>query len=310
MRILIVGAGATGGYFGGHLAEAGRDVTFLVRAARAKALAENGLVIRNAGRPETRIQPKTTTAAELSEPVDVVLLSVKAYGLTQSLDDLAPAIGDDTVILPVLNGMRHMQILDDRLGRDRVLGGLCMIAAQLDADGAVHQMGPGATLAYGERDGSISDRITRVDEALSGVDAFTSVLSRTIERDMWEKWLMLASGGALTTLLRGTVGDIEASPSGSDTARAIVAECVAVITASGIELQTATIERITGTLTTPGSGFTTSMYRDLAAGNDVEAEQIVGDMVRRGQDRGVSVPLLAAAYAGLSVYQRSLPGLV
>ncbi|MCW2603618.1 MAG: hypothetical protein JWN61_1753 [Pseudonocardiales bacterium] len=306
MRVLIVGAGATGGYFGGHLAAAGRDVTFLVRAGRAQALSEHGLVLRNAVGPETRVRPSTITAADLADPYDLVLLSVKAYGLEQSLTDIAGAVGPGTMVLPVLNGMRHMQQLDDAFGRGRVLGGLCMIASKLDDDGAIRQLGPGATLAYGERDGSITDRILMVDSAVSGVDAFTATLSKSIERDMWEKWLMLAAGGAVTTLLRGTVGSIESVPEGAETARGIVAECVGVIAASGIELQPSTIERAERTLTTAGSGFTTSMYRDLVAGNDVEAGQIIGDMVRRGRELGVPVPLLGAAFAGLGVYQLSL----
>ena len=306
MRILIVGAGATGGYFGGHLAAAGRDVTFLVRETRAKALADGGLTIRNAAGPETHVRPQTVTADRLADPYDLVLLSVKAYGLPQSLTDVAGGVGPDTMILPVLNGVRHMQTLDEAFGSDRVLGGLCVVAGQLDPDGAVRQLGPGAALTYGERDGAITDRITRVDAALSGIDAYTATLSTTIDRDMWEKWLMLAAGGAVTTLLRGTVGAIESVPEGAATARAIVAECVAVIAASGAAMQPATIERVERMMTAPGSPFATSMYRDLAAGNDVEADQILGDMVRRGHELGVAVPLLAAAFANLRVYQLGL----
>ncbi|UFS58519.1 ketopantoate reductase family protein [Subtercola endophyticus] len=313
MRILIVGAGAVGGFFGAKLVDAGRDVTFLVRESRAQQLARDGLRIRPFEGDESTLEVRTITASQLAggpaegagrDSFDVILLSVKAYALEQALDDIAPAVSDSTVILPVLNGMRHLDMLRDRFGAARVCGGLCLVATQLDSDGAVRQVGPGASLSYGEFDGSRSDRMLAVDAAFADA-GFRATLSSTIEHDMWEKWMLLAAGGALTTLLRGTVGEIVAAPGGVAAATSIVEETFAVASAAGFAPREAARRRTLATLTEAGSSFATSMFRDLRQGRDVEADQIVGDLVARGQARGAAVPILELAYAGLVVYRES-----
>lgn len=302
MRILVVGAGAVGGFFGGHLADAGRDVTFLVREARAKRLREDGLVVETLD-GTLRIEPSLVTAEGLAgrESFDLILLSVKAFGLAAAMDDLAPAVGPETTIVPLLNGLRHIEALQERFGADRVVGGLCFVATTLAGD-VVRQLGPLQTIRLGELDGVESTRILAAHHALDGA-GFEAVLSARIVQDLWEKWLILASGGALTTLIGGDVGSIEAVPFGRETALAVVAECAAVAAAHGHEPRPAMRERAEATLTEPGSDFTTSLYRDRAQGLEVESEQIVGDLVRRAHDRGVSVPLLAAAAAALEVYR-------
>jgi 2-dehydropantoate 2-reductase len=301
MRTLVVGAGAVGGYFGAHLIEAGRDVTFLVRERRAELLKRDGLTINQPG-GTLHVEPNVVTAAELDETADLVLLSVKSFGLEQALTDIAPAVGPHTVILPMLNGMRHLATLTERFADAHVFGGLCLLATQLDDDGTIRQLGGGASMAYGELDGSLSTLAKTVDDELSG-GGFDTELTDSIQLRMWEKWLLLASGGALTTLLRGNVGAIVAAPNGVETARALINEAVAVATASGYSPTSEALARITKILTAPGSSFTTSMYRDLVAGNDVEADQILGDLVSRAHGIGVTTPLFAAADAGLEVYR-------
>ncbi|MCU1528201.1 MAG: hypothetical protein JWP75_1964 [Frondihabitans sp.] len=301
MRTLVVGAGAVGGYFGAHLVDAGRDVTFLVREQRAQLIRRNGLTVTQPG-GRLHVAPSAVTAAELDSTFDLILLSVKSFGLEEAMTDLAPAIGPQTVIVPLLNGMRHVATLQQRFGREHILGGLCLVVTQLDADGTIRQLATGASVAYGELDGTISERAEEVDAELSGA-GFTTELTEAIQLRMWEKWLLLASGGALTTLLRGDVGAIEAVPNGVDTARAIIGEALAVATASGYEPRPETLARVTKTLTAPGSSFSTSMYRDLIVGNDVEAEQILGDLVVRAKGLGLTTPLFAAADAGLEVYR-------
>jgi 2-dehydropantoate 2-reductase len=300
----MVGAGAVGGYFGGRLVEAGRDLTFLVRSGRAAALAADGLVIRDAD-GETIVRPRTITADTIDGYYDAVLLSVKAYALEQAIADIGPAVGPETAIVPFLNGMRHLDLLHNAYGPRNVAGGVCLVASKLDADGAVRLIAPGASLRYGELDGSSTDRIAALDAELSGA-GFDARTSTTIELDMWEKWVLLAAGGALNTLLRGTVGEIVAAPGGSDVASGIVAETIAVAAASGFEPRPEAAARVQKTLTAADSGFTTSMFRDLLEGNDVEAEQIVGDLVRRADRFGVPVPLLRLANTGLVVYRERL----
>src|SRR5436305_14787774 len=166
MRILVVGAGAIGGYFGGRLLQAGRDVTFLVRPRRAGELASAGLVIKSPNGDVTLKNPPTVQADTLRDKVDVVLLSCKAFDLDDAVKSLAPAVGPDTAILPLLNGMRHLETLDAKFGRDRVLGGLCAIAVTLNDKRDVVHLQPMQSLAFGERDGAMSDRVRATAEAL------------------------------------------------------------------------------------------------------------------------------------------------
>ncbi|ROQ40023.1 ketopantoate reductase [Frondihabitans sp. PhB188] len=302
MRILVVGAGAVGGYFGGLLAQAGRDVTFLVRPGRLEFL-RSGLVIEQLDRT-LRIDVRATTADALDGTYDLVLVTVKSFGLEAAIDDFAPAVGPATTIVPLLNGMRHLDLLQARFG-DRVVGGLCFVATHLDG-GTVRQLGPLQTVMYGELDGTPTPRIDAVDAALTGAgfDARARSGPDGILQALWEKWFVLAAGGALTTLLGGDVGAIEAAPNGTRTALAIVAECASVAAAAGHEPSAKARASAERTLTAAGSDFTTSLYRDQAAGGEVEAEQILGDLVARADGLGVSVPLLAAADAALEMYRR------
>ena len=167
MRILIVGAGATGGYFGGRLLQHGRDVTFLVRGPRAAALARSGLVLHSPMGDATLDAPPTVRAFELNEPYDLILLSCKAYGLAAAVTDFAAAVGPQTAILPVLNGMAHLETLDQRFGSAHVLGGRCMIAATLDENGGVQHLNRTHTLTFGERDGTSTPRLQAIIAALS-----------------------------------------------------------------------------------------------------------------------------------------------
>jgi 2-dehydropantoate 2-reductase len=301
MRILIVGAGATGGYFGGRLAEAGRDITFLVRPGRAEQLRQDGLVILSP-HGDVTLSPKTVVANEITAPFDVVILAVKAYALDQALLDMKPAIGPTTMIVPLLNGMRQLDLLVQHFGEAPVLGGVCIVATMLDAAGRVVQLAGMQELKYGERDGSTSDRVRRLHDALSGA-GFDANLSATILQEMWEKWVMLATAGALTCLLRGTVGEIEALPNGANLALRFLAETVSVATDSGYPPRDAFMARARAMFTAKGSPWAPSMYRDLQVNAPVEVEQILADMARRGGQFGLETPLLDAAVAQLRIYQ-------
>ena len=305
MRLLVVGAGATGGYFGGRLAAAGRDVTFLVRPGRAEALRRTGLQIKSR-RGDVALAPKLVTAGGIDGPYDAVLLTVKAYGLDPALDDMAPAVGAETVILPVLNGMRHMDVLASRFGSGPVVGGVCKIAAQLDQEGAIVQLGQGfQELRYGEVDGAASPRMERLDAFMQGA-GFDAKLSSSIGQEMWEKWILLAALGSVGALMRGTVGEVVAAPGGLAFVHALLDEVVDVVRTVGVPPSEGFLGAARKQLTAAGSGFTSSMFRDLQEGKPIEADQIVGDLVERGRSAGIATPLLAAAYASLSIYQSRL----
>jgi 2-dehydropantoate 2-reductase len=304
MRILIVGAGATGGYFGGRLAAAGRDVTFLVRPRRAEQLRRDGLQILSP-HGDVTVQPQLVTADGIAAPYDAVLLTVKAFALAAALDDVAPAVGPNTMIFPVLNGMRHVDALIARFGEAPVLGGVCLVATTLDPQGRIKQLAEFQQLVFGERDGEMSARVAALDAAMQGA-GFTARASGVILQEMWEKWILLATLGAITCLLRGTVGDIEAAPGGSALALQVMDDCVSVATRSGYPPSEAFLTRTKASVTAKGSSAAPSMYRDLTQGLPVEADQIVGDMLARAQGFGIAAPVLTAAYAHLSIYQKRI----
>jgi len=299
--MLIVGAGATGGYFGGRLAEAGRNVTFLVRPARAALLAQRGLRITSpAG--ESVIYVRTVTAPSLDGPYDLIVLAVKSYGLAEAIADLRPAVGPHTVIVPLLNGMRHIDALVQAFGPEHVYGGVCMIAGTLTAEGDIVQLTGLHRLAYGPLDGAPHPRLTAVTEALSGA-GFDSEGTRTITQQMWEKWLFLASLGVVTTLMRSPVGAVLAAPGGPAFTDGVVAEAVAIVTAAGHPPREPALRFLRASITNARSVPTTSsMYRDMQAGLPVEADAIVGDLLTYAERLGVQAPLYAAAYTNLSIY--------
>ncbi|TMJ24444.1 MAG: 2-dehydropantoate 2-reductase [Alphaproteobacteria bacterium] len=303
MRVLVVGAGAIGGYFGGRMLQAGRDITFLVRPRRAAELASAGLVIKSSNGDVTLPNPPVVQADTLKEKFDVVLLSCKAFDLDDAIKSFAPAVGSNTSIIPLLNGMLHLNALDEKFAYERVLGGLCAIAATLNEAREVVQLQPMQSLTFGERDGKMTDRIRAIAEVFAG-GKFGSVASENILQEMWEKWVFLASLAASTSLMRSSVGNILAAPGGRDFLLGILDECSAIAKAGGYAPRAPFLERVTGMLTTEGSQLTASMFRDIKAGAKVEADHVIGDLIVRGDAAKIPVPKLRTAYTHLKVYEK------
>jgi 2-dehydropantoate 2-reductase len=297
MRTLVVGAGAVGGYFGGRLLEAGRDVTFLVRPRRAEELADSGLRIRSRAGDVTLANPPAILAENLTTAFDAVLLSCKAYDLAGAIASFAPAVGRETVIIPLLNGMRHLDVLDDKFGRDRVLGGQCLIAATLNEKREIVHLNDTHALSFGERDGRISERVLAIDRLMEGA-RFGHRASPNIVLEMWEKWVFLATLAGSTCLFRAPIGDIRAAPGGSDFILDLFEECRSIAVAEGYPPGEAFLERTRALLTAQGSPLTASMLRDIEAGAPIEADHIIGDLLARA---GGS--LLSIVYAALKAYE-------
>ena len=301
MRVLVVGAGAIGGFFGGRMLEAGRDVTFLVRPRRAAELAGAGLVIKSPNGDVTLKNPPAVQADKLTEKFDVVLLSCKAFDLDDAIASFAPAVGPQTSIIPLLNGMLQLDALDARFGRERVLGGLCSVAVTLNEAREVVQLNPAQSLKFGERDGKPSERV----RAIAGVmacDKTGAAASDNIVQEMWEKWVFLASLAASTCLMRASLGHILAAPGGREFVLGMLDECSAVATAEGHPPTDPFFQRTKSTLTTEGSQLTASMFRDIKAGAAVEADHVIGDLIARGDAAKVPVPRLRIAYTHLKAY--------
>lgn len=301
MRILVVGAGAIGGYFGGRLLEAKQDVTFLVRPRRAAELASSGLLVQSRSGDVKISHPPTVLADNIHSTFDLILLSCKAYDLESAITSLAPAVGPGTAILPLLNGIRHMDVLDQRFGAAHVLGGLCVISTVLEAGGRVLHLNDLHLLAFGERDGSHSARVEAIASAFSGA-RFVSRLSNAILQEMWEKWVFIATCAGITCLMRASVGDIVAA-NAADLTATLLDECAAIASSQGFPPRPASIQQSHKTLTAPDSELEASMFRDIQRGAPIEADHMIGDLLRRGEKKALASPLLRVAHAHLKAYE-------
>lgn len=310
VRVLVVGAGAIGGYFGGRLLQAGRDVTFLVRPRRAAELASAGLVIKSPLGDLRLAAPPTILAENLRETFDLVLLSCKAYDLAAAVNSFAAAVGPTTLILPLLNGMRHLDVLDERFGASRVLGGLCIIAATLDAERSVVHLNEHDSLVFGprdgaERDGARSERIRGVENTLQNA-GFDARLSDQIVHEMWEKWVLLAALAGVTCLMRASIGDTMAAAGGGPLILEILDECAAIAAGASFAPRAAFLDRARAALTAKDSTLTASMLRDLESNAPVEADHVLGDLLRRRSGSAASraePSPLSIAYTHLTAYE-------
>jgi 2-dehydropantoate 2-reductase len=297
----VVGAGSVGGYFGARLAAAGRDVTFLVRPRRATQLSDGITIVSQAH--ETTVPVKVITTGEEAGRFDVILLAVKAYQLDAAIGDFGAYVGENSMILPVLNGMKHIDTLRSRFGSPVVIGGVAKIASTLDERGRILVQADFRDLAYGEWSGERSSRIVALDQFMTGA-GFEARLSTDIERDMWEKWAVLAGLGAITCLLDGDIGQVARAPGGIDFVNSLLGEVVATIGAAWRPLADAFKAQAESLLTDRRSSLTSSMYRDMKGGYRVEADQIIGDLVRRAGEKGIATPLLSAVLTRLKVYEQ------
>ena len=305
MKILVIGAGAIGGYFGGRLLNAGRDVTFLVRPKRAALLADKGLLIKSPAGDLTIPKPPTVLASDLKTAFDVVILSCKAYDLHDAMASFAPAVGPNTAIIPLLNGMQHLDVLDAKFGKARVMGGQCTIAATLEADGTISHLTPMQSLSFGERDNTISERAKNIEALLKGA-GFDVKASDTIVQEMWEKWVFLATLAGSTSVMRAPIGQITAAPGGEEFVRSLRGEIASVAKAAGHEPREVFLERTSGMLFAPGSPLTASMLRDIRSNARIEADHVIGDLISRADASQLKVPLLRVIYTHLKAYESLL----
>jgi 2-dehydropantoate 2-reductase len=302
MQILVVGAGAVGGYFGGRLLQAGRDVTFLVRPRRAEQIRKNGFAVRAAAGDAEELNARAIVSEQIEAPYDLVLVSCKAYDLESAMDGFAPAVGPETAILPLLNGLRHLDRLSERFGASRLLGGLCAIAATLDERGYVVLLGRTPTLAFGEVNCTPSERTNAIVTIMQDA-GFAARVSNAILLEMWEKWVLLATLAGMTCLMRGAVGDIMAAGA-AGLMEALLDECRRIAASQDQMIRRDVLQRTRATLTEVGSTFTASMLRDLERGARTEVDYILGDLLRRQSALDISsLSLLRIANLHLKTYE-------
>ncbi len=300
MKILILGAGGVGGYFGARLMQAGADVTYLLREKRHEKIQTEGLVVETPTENFT-LRPKSVTRDQLKPEYDLIVLAPKAYDLDDALDSVSAA-STKGVILPVLNGLRHIQILDEKFGRSRVMGGVAHIAATITKSGAVKQLTDLHALTIGHRDPA-HESLARAFSALCDKAVFDNTYSENIEQSLWDKWVFLATLAGMTTLCRGHVGKIADAPWGKETMTSFYAESCAIAQANGFPTKESAQQKALAMLTKTGSSFAASMLRDLTQGHQTEHEHILGAMIEAGVQKGVACPLLKAAHTHMVVEQ-------
>jgi 2-dehydropantoate 2-reductase len=275
-----------------------------VRAARADELKRAGLVIRSPRGDLTLREVKTALARELAEPFDLVLLSCKAYNLDDAIESFAPAVGPDTLILPMLNGMRHIEVLRQRFGASKVLGGQCVIAATLNREREIVHLNDAHAVTFGALEANQAERVQAISGALQGA-GFDASASDTILQQMWEKWVFLATLATSTCLHRAAIGDIVKTPDGKRVVEGLLAECRAIAQHNDHPIGAAFDTRARPMLFAEGSALTASMLRDIENQSRIEADHIVGDLIGRGGEsqQGDAPTLLRIAYSHLKAYE-------
>ncbi len=304
LRILVLGAGGIGGYFGGRLAENGQDVTFLVRPKRKAYLEKNGLTIHSK-QGDCQLEPQLITKEARVEPFDVILLSSKAYHLDQAIEDLKPFVNESTVIIPLLNGIAHIPKLQSEFGKESVMGGYCVIETTLDSLGEVIQTSPFDKLFFGELDGSESTRAKAIADAFSGTKA-TFKLTNQIEQGMWQKYLMITVLSSITTLMHAPIGPIRDSEGGTKFVRDLYDETSAIMHAHDAPLADDIVEQYMTAFEQLSYHFKTSMQRDMEKGLNIETDHLQGYLLDLAEQYQLDAPLLRCVYQHHKVYKEML----
>jgi len=301
-KILVLGAGGIGGYFGGRLAETGADVTFLVRDARRQLLAERGLRLESPY-GDARLDVTTVTAGDLQPVYDAIILTCKAYDLETAVTAIAPALAPSGYVLPLLNGIAHMDVLNRRFGADRVLGGTAKIQATLMPDGAIRQFNDWRTLTFGEQSGTMTERVTQLAALFQAAKGVEVLAVTDMSQRMWEKLVHLATAAAMTCLMRATVGEIVRTPEGREIFLDQLHTSAAIAAANGHKPSDAFMQAWEQTFSQRDSLYATSMLRDIERGGRTEVEHILGFMLRKAREAGIACHTLRLAYTHVKAFE-------
>lgn len=303
MKILVVGAGGIGGYFGARLMETGQDVTFLVRERRKQQLEETGLNVESV-HGDVRVKPKLATAQNPDGQYDLIVLTVKSYQLENAIEDIRPFVSEGSMILPLLNGIAHIEKLVEAFSEEQVLGGLCFIETTLDSNGTIIQTSPMHQLVYGERSGEETERILKVKEAVSGTKA-EFALSENIVQDMWHKYLFITAMSGITASMESAIGPIRELESGKRTIAALLEELVTVMKALNAPIKETIGKEQFEKIMSLEAGMKSSMQRDLEKGQPIEMDHLQGYLLQEAKTRELAVPVLETIFTKLKLYEIS-----
>ncbi|MED4126605.1 ketopantoate reductase family protein [Shouchella miscanthi] len=303
MRILVVGGGGVGGYFGARLAEKGEDVTFLVREKKRKRLTEQGLHVRSI-HGDIDLIPSLLTSSDKANPFDLVIFTTKAYHLDQAIQDVRPFKDEQTLILPLLNGVAHYETLDKAFG-ENVIGGLCFIESAIDSTEAIRQTSQAHRLVYGSRSDRQTDRVEQLHAHFSGTKA-DFIFSTNIEQEIWHKYLFITVASGITTLFRSSIGPILSNEEGKAFIRRFLTECVTIMKAEEAPLSPTIIADHMRTFESVNADMKSSMLRDMEQRSTTEARHLQGYLIKRAAKHGIEVPTLSTVYTNVSLYEARL----
>jgi 2-dehydropantoate 2-reductase len=305
MRIVVMGSGGTGGYFGAKLARAGEDVTFVARGAHLEAIRAQGLRVKSAIDGEWVVQAPAVERLDGLPPADLVLFCVKSFDTESAGEAIKPVVGPGTGVLPVQNGVDNGEKLERILGPGHVMGGVAQVLATIEAPGVVSHRFLGRII-FGEMDGRESERARAFLQACerAGIQA---EISSNMLRALWEKYVLIAAQAGMTALTRSPAGVVRSVPETRAMYHLILGEMVALGNAAGAGIAAEVVDRCMGMLDHLGATFTSSLHHDLAQGRRLELEALHGHAVRLGERHGIPTPMLFAVYAALKPYADGPP---
>ncbi|MEB1806404.1 MAG: 2-dehydropantoate 2-reductase [Bacillaceae bacterium] len=301
MNVLILGAGAVGGYFGGRLVENGVDVTFLVREKRQEQLKQHGLVIKSI-HGDLQLEPKTLVSGQEVKPFDVIIIATKAQHLEVAIKSLEPYVGPATTIIPLLNGISHIYRLQEAFGNEKVVGGFCFIETTLNDLGHVIQTSKSHQLTFGELDGRRSSRIERLQQLFSETIASFKV-SENILQDMWHKYLFITTLSGITTLMRSSIGPILEVQGGEKLTLQLFNETASIMRAANAPIAADIVDKQMTIMKKQHYTMKASMLRDIEKGITIEADHLQGYLLTLAEQFHLDVPLLRIIYHHLKVYE-------
>jgi len=305
MKILIVGAGGIGGFFGAKLIQVGADITFLLREKRQRLIQEQGLTLETP-KGSLTIHPYTILASQLEPIYDLIILACKAFDLNDSLQSIAKA-SSKGLILPFLNGFTHLETLDRHFGKERVMGGVAHIAAMITESGSIKQLNELNSLTVGPRTPE-QDLLSQEFFTMCKKADFDSFYKENIEQALWDKWVFLATLAGMTTICRGSIGEIVATRYGKGLIERMFAECCSIASGNGYVITESAQASALVMLTKQGSPFTASMLRDLLAEKRDEHEHILGELIVFAEHQSIDCPLLKVAYTHMAVESKNTTG--
>jgi len=302
VKIAVIGAGGVGGYFGGRLAQAGADVTFIARGEHLRAMRERGLRVEAADGPFSIAPVRATDDPATVGAVDLALLTVKTYALSEALERMRPLVGPSTAVLTLQNGVEAPDLAAAAFGAERVLAGIAYCEVAIKAPGVIYQGTPLARIVFGELDGSVTPRAQAVADALTSAGIDTT-LSTNVLGALWSKCCFICAMSGVTTLTRQPLGPLLADDESRELLRTVMSETHAVGLAKGVRFDA---DPVAGGLEMAARfpyGAKSSMLRDLERGGRLEVEALNGAVVRLGRRLGVPTPANQAIYAALRFFQ-------